>query len=195
MAEESLLSGPLEPTNEGYSIAKIAGLKLCEYLNKQHDLNYFCLMPPNLYGYNDNLDLEKSHVLSALIQKIPILQAGEEVVEVWGSGSKSEREFLFVDDLSDAILFFMKNYDVKKHGTFMNVGANQAISIRELALKIKNITGFKGEIYFNSQKPDGMPKKLMDSKKANQAGWKAKIGLADGLNLTYGWYKKTLNLD
>ena len=89
----------------------------------------------------------------------------------------------------------MKNYDVKKHGTFINVGANQAISIRELALKIKNITGFKGEIYFNSQKPDGMPKKLMDSKKANQAGWKAKIGLADGLNLTYGWYKKTLNLD
>ena len=189
MMEKHLLTGPLEPTNEGYSLAKIAGIKLCEYLNKQYRFNYFCLMPPNLYGFNDSLDLEKSHVLSALISKFHFAKANNQrFVEVWGSG-KSKREFLFVDDFSNAILHFLYSFNPHEHGTFINVGSGKAISIADLAHLIKNIIGYDGNIVFNKDKPDGMPQKLMDSSVAKKMGWQSKIDLSEGIKMTYDWFK------
>lgn len=191
MKEDYLLTGALEPTNEGYSLAKISCIKLCEFMNKQHGLNYFCLMPPNLFGPNDNFDLKTSHVLAALLAKFHEAKTNDhKFVEVWGSG-QSEREFLFVDDLSDAIIFFMNLYDVSKLGSFLNVGSNKAISIYDLSLLVKKITNFQGQIQFNSNMPDGMPKKLMDSSKANSLGWTSSTSLSSGISLAYDWYKST----
>jgi len=194
MKEQYLLTGPFEPTNEGYSIAKISGIKLCEFINRQHGLAYFCLMPPNLYGPNDNFDLKTSHVLSALLRKFDNAKVNNsEFVDVWGSG-RTEREFLFVDDLSDAIIYFMGSYDVSELGPFLNVGSNEAISIHDLSFLIKEITGYSGKIKFNTDMPDGMPKKLMDSSIANSSGWASSTSLLEGINHTYSWYKNSSGL-
>ncbi len=188
MKEEYLLSGKLEPTNEGYAIAKIAGLKLCEYYNKQYGTNFICLMPCNIYGPNDHFELERSHVVSALITKFhSAKEKNEQFVEVWGTG-RVMREFLYVDDLVDAIIFFINKKDWDALSPFINIGSGKDVSIAELAVIIKNIVGYKGEIKFDITKPDGMIKKRLDIKKAKECGWSAKIGLVSGLEKTYNWY-------
>src|SRR3989344_8994433 len=162
MKEELLLSGKLESTNEGYAIAKIAGLKLCEYYNKQYNTNFISLMPCNLYGINDHFELENSHVISALILKFHNAKKKNlTFVDIWGSGN-ARREFLFVDDAADAILYFMLNYDAKDLMPFVNIGYGKDVSIKHLAFMIKDIIGFKGEIKFDASKPEGMLRKLLD---------------------------------
>ena len=232
MDEESLLTGPLEYTNEPYAIAKIAGIKLCESYNLQYGTNFIAVMPTNLYGYNDNFDLEKSHVLPALIRKthlakllsegkkdevirnlgvnIPTGRAGgfakaEEIlgklgvtgkeVEVWGSG-KPRREFLWSEDLAEACVFIMNNRDFKDvsqgldevRNTHINIGTGKDISIKELALLIREIVGFKGDIVFNANKPDGTLKKVTNVTKLNNLGWKHTIDLKEGIKSLYDWY-------
>lgn len=182
LKEEYLLSGFLEPTNEPYAIAKIAGIKLCESYRAQYGSNFISAMPTNLYGPNDNFDLEKSHVLPALIRKFhEAKKNGSPTVEVWGSGSPL-REFLHVDDLADACYFLMQNYDGEQ---FVNVGFGEDISIKDLALLIKDIVGFEGELVWNTDKPDGTPRKLMDDSKMKGMGWSPKIGLAEGIRAVY----------
>jgi GDP-L-fucose synthase len=185
MKEEYLLTGQLEPTNEPYAVAKIAGIKMCESYNRQFGTNYISVMPTNLYGINDNFDLENSHVLPALLRKFHEAKKDNlpEVV-VWGSG-KPRREFMYVDDLADACVFLMNNYNESE---LTNIGIGTDISIRELAILIKEITGFKGEIVFDSSKPDGMLQKLLDVSKLNGLGWQAKVGLPEGIEATYKWY-------
>lgn len=180
--EESLLTGPLESTNEPYAIAKIAGIKLCETYRQQYDANFISAMPTNLYGPNDNYNLNNSHVLPALIRKFHTAKVrNEKQVEVWGSGAPL-REFLHVDDLAEACLFLMDNYSAAQ---YINVGFGEDLSIKDLALQVKDITGFQGEIYFNTSKPDGTPRKLMDSSRLRAMGWQPKIGLADGIRTVY----------
>ncbi len=183
--EEYILSGYLEVTNEPYAIAKIAGIKLCESFYMQYGCNFISAMPTNLYGPNDNYDLNNSHVLPALIRKFheAKLRNDQEVV-VWGSG-KPLREFLHVDDLAEACLMLMKDYNEKN---FLNVGYGDDISIAELAGLVKEITGFKGKIVFDQSKPDGTVRKLMDSSKIHALGWKPKINLRDGISDTYRLY-------
>ena len=190
MKEELLLSGKLESTNEGYAIAKIAGLKLCEYYNKQYNTNFISLMPCNLYGINDHFELENSHVISALILKFHNAKKKNlTFVDIWGSGN-ARREFLFVDDAADAILYFMLNYDAKDLMPFVNIGYGKDVSIKHLAFMIKDIIGFKGEIKFDASKPEGMLRKLLDITKAKKLGWEAKTGLKDGLKKAYDWFIK-----
>lgn len=190
MKEEDLLTGKLEPTNEGYALAKICGLKLCEFYNKQYGTDFINLMPPNIYGVNDHFESEKSHVISALITKFNDANKNKaESVEIWGTGV-SRREFLYVDDAADAMFYFMKNYSAKDISPFVNIGSGEDISIKELAFLIKDMIGYKGELKFDPSKPDGMPKKLLDSSKAADLGWKAKTGLKDGLKNTIDWYLK-----
>lgn len=178
LKEESLLSGYLEETNEPYAIAKIAGIKLCENYRRQYDCDFISAMPTNLYGPNDNYDLSNSHVIPALIKKFLIAsEKGGSSVEVWGSG-KPLREFMHVDDLSDASLFLMKNYSGLE---FVNVGTGVDLSIAELASLIKELTGYKGEVIFNASKPDGTPRKLMDVSKLTSLGWRPSISLNEGL--------------
>jgi GDP-L-fucose synthase len=185
MREEHLLTGFLEPTNEPYAIAKIAGLKLCENYCRQYGVNFISAMPTNLYGINDNFDLANSHVLPALIRKFhEAKQANAEHVEVWGTGS-ALREFLFVDDLADALLFLMQNYDSQD---FINVGTGDEVSIKELALTIKAVVGFAGELKFDPSKPDGTPRKLMDASKITHLGWQPKTSLKEGIEQTYQWF-------
>ncbi|WP_404427711.1 GDP-L-fucose synthase [Ureibacillus chungkukjangi] len=185
MNEESLLSGVLEPTNEPYAIAKIAGIKMCESYNRQYGTNYISAMPTNLYGPNDNFDLETSHVLPALIRKFHEAKiANEPSVEVWGTGSP-KREFLYSDDLADAVVYLMDNYNGNQ---FVNVGVGKDISIKEIAEKIKKVTEFNGEIVFNTSKPDGTPRKLVDVTKLNSLGWEATISLDEGLKKAYEWF-------
>ncbi|MBK7853038.1 MAG: GDP-L-fucose synthase [Bacteroidetes bacterium] len=182
MKEEYLLSGYLEQTNEPYAIAKIAGIKLCEAYRDQYGCNFISAMPTNLYGPNDNYHLEHSHVLPALIRKFHDAKVnGDATVEVWGSGTP-KREFLHVDDLANACVFLMKNYNEKQ---FLNIGFGEDISIAELAQMIMDITGFKGSIVLNTSKPDGTFRKLLDSTRIHQLGWKAEIGLHDGIRNTY----------
>lgn len=182
MKEESLLTGPLEYTNEPYAIAKIAGIKMCDAYRSQYGCHFTSAMPTNLYGPNDNYDLENSHVLPALIRKFHEAKKNDlsEVV-LWGSG-KPLREFMHVDDLADASVFLMKNFD---EAGFINVGSGQEISILELAEVIKNITGFKGEINNDTSKPDGTPRKLMDSTRLTSMGWKPSIDLEAGIRKVY----------
>lgn len=176
--EEYLLSGYLESTNEPYAIAKIAGLKLCESYRKQYGVDMISAMPTNLYGPNDNYDLNNSHVLPALIRKFyEAKQAGKSSVEIWGTGSP-KREFLHVDDLADACVFLMENYSGEQH---VNVGAGEDISIKELATLVKELVGFQGELVFNTEKPDGTPRKLLDVSKLNGLGWKHRIDLRSGI--------------
>ena len=189
MAEDSLLTGELEPTNEPYAIAKIAGIKLCQSYNRQYGTRYISLMPTNLYGPNDNFDLQTSHVLPALIRKFHEAKLeGRSAVEIWGSGSP-RREFLHVDDLADACLFLMLNYEASD---IVNVGVGEDVSIKELALLIKDVVGFGGELTFDRSKPDGTPRKLLDVRKLTALGWKARISLLEGITSTYRWFREHL---
>ena len=187
--EEYILSGYLEETNEPYAIAKIAGIKLCEAFRFQYGCNFISAMPTNLYGPNDNYDLENSHVLPALIRKFhEATLRNENAVTVWGSGNP-KREFLHVDDLAEACLMMMETYDGKD---FLNIGYGDDISIADLASLVKEITGFKGSIVFDISKPDGTVRKLMDSSKIRQIGWKPKIELKVGITETYQQYRREL---
>lgn len=182
MDEAQLLTGPLEPTNEWYAIAKIAGIKLCQACRKQHGCNFISAMPTNLYGPGDNYDLKTSHVIPALIRKIhEAKEAGSPTVEVWGSGNP-RREFLYVDDLADALVFLMKHYDGFEH---INVGVGEDLTIRELAETIKDIVGYKGDLVFDASKPDGPPRKLLDVSTLAGLGWRAGTGLLMGLAKAY----------
>ena len=183
--EEYLLSDYLEKTNEAYALAKIAGLKMCSYYNKQYGTNYISVMPCNLYGINDNFSLENSHVLPALMRKFHEAKIkGESQVTVWGSG-KPLREFLNVDDLADACLFLMDNYE---GNDFFNVGYGEEITIMELAELVKKTVGFAGEIVMDASKPDGTMRKLTDISRIKELGWKPKISLEEGLKETYQWF-------
>jgi GDP-L-fucose synthase len=191
LKEESLLTGLLEPTNEPYAIAKIAGIKLCEAYRDQYGCNFISAMPTNLYGPNDNYDLNNSHVLPALISKFHTAkEENHNSVEVWGTGSPL-REFLHVDDLADACFFLMKNYDEK---LFVNVGTGEDLSIKSLAELVKKTVGFTGELKWNTSKPDGTPRKLMDVGRLYSLGWKHKINLEEGIASVYEEYK-SLNLE
>lgn len=185
MKEEYLMDGKVEPTNEGYAVAKIAGMKLCEMYNKQYGTNYISVMPCNLYGPGDNFNPVRSHVVPGLIRKFHDAKVNNlPSVEVWGTG-KARRELLFTDDLADACLFLLKKY---QGNDFFNVGMGIDITIGELAEIIKDIVGYNGKILFDKTKPDGMPQKLLDITKLKEAGWYYKTGLKDGLKITYQWY-------
>jgi len=193
--EEYLLTDTLEFTNEPYAIAKIAGIKLCESYYRQYGSNFYSVMPTNLYGQHDNFDLQTSHVLPALIRKFHEAKLnntdGSKTVEIWGSG-KPKREFLYVDDLADAIYFLLNNIDAKdlyeNKITHLNICTGEDLTISELAEKIKNVVGFKGEIVYDSSKPDGTPRKLLDVSRINNLGWKHKNSLEEGLKKTYEWF-------
>lgn len=185
--EEYLLSGELEETNYAYAIAKIAGLKMCEAYRKQYGCNFVSLMPTNLYGINDNFDLNTSHVLPALIRKFHDAKINNfSEVEVWGTG-KPRREFLFVDDLAKACIFVMNNQNINE---LVNIGTGTDIEIAQLAELVKKIIGFNGKIIFNTQMPDGTPRKLLDVSKINNFGWKAETKLEQGISRVYEWYIK-----
>ena len=186
ISEDELLTGPLEPTNEWYAIAKIAGIKMCQAYRKQYGFNAISLMPTNLYGIGDNYHLENSHVIPALIRKFhEAKQRGDKSVEVWGTG-KAMREFLDVDDLADAAVFLMENYNDSE---IVNVGTGEDITIAELADIVKDVTGYDGEIIFDTSKPDGTPRKLLDVSKLHGLGWKHKIVLRKGLANAYLWFE------
>jgi GDP-L-fucose synthase len=183
--ETALLSGPLEPTNEAYAIAKIAGIKLCQAFSREYGANFISVMPTNLYGPNDNFDLETSHVLAALLRKAHEAKtSGAREIVVWGSG-KPRREFLHVDDLALACVFLLENYDSPE---IINVGCGEDISIRELAVVICDIVGFEGELAWDATKPDGTPRKLLDITKLRGLGWHPTISLRDGIAQTYDWF-------
>ena len=183
--EEALLTGPLEETNEPYAIAKIAGLKLCEAYRRQYGFDAISLMPTNLYGPGDNFDLESSHVIPALVRKAHEAKVtGASAMTVWGSG-KPRREFLHVRDLADATVFLMANYSEEIP---INVGVGEDVSVRELAELVAEVVGFEGELTFDSSKPDGTPRKVLDVSRLDALGWRAKISLGDGLAETYRWY-------
>jgi nucleoside-diphosphate-sugar epimerase len=196
MPEESLLTGPLEPSNEPYAIAKIAGIKLCESFNRQHGTDFRSVMPTNLYGPNDNFDLETSHVLPAMIRKFHEAHvSGAQSVELWGTGTP-RREFLHVDDLAEACLFVM-SLPRERYGSVtaslrshLNVGTGTDVSIRELAELVRDAVGFRGEITFNSQFPDGTPRKLLDVSRLAALGWVATTTLKKGIAATYAWYRE-----
>jgi GDP-L-fucose synthase len=185
MKEEYLMTGPLEPTNEPYAIAKIAAIKLCRYYNEQYGTNFISVMPTNLYGPEDNFDLETSHVVPALIRKFHEAKAAnQKTVVLWGSGEPF-REFLYVDDLAEACLFLMEKYGPKDIGEFINIGTGEDIRIRDLAALIQKIVGFDGDVINDRTKPDGTPKKLLDISKLVSLGWKPKVRLSEGIRLTY----------
>ena len=189
MKEEYILTGAFEPTNEGYAIAKVAAMKLCEFANRQYGTNFLNLMPCNLYGYGDHFEPERSHAVSALMYKMHKAKEKElPSIEVWGTGI-ARRELLFIDDMVDAMVHFMRHVDAKDIGAFVNVGLGEDVSIRELAGMLRDIVGYPGEILFNPKMPDGMPRKLMDVSRAAQLGWIAKVGIAEGLRRTYEWYR------
>jgi GDP-L-fucose synthase len=193
LKEEYLLTGPLEETNEAYAIAKIAGIRLCKHYNQQYGTNFISVMPTNLYGPNDNFDLETSHVMPALIRKFHEAKVNNEPeVVVWGTG-KPLREFMHVDDMAGACVYLMENYDFSEIGEFVNIGVGEDITISELVELIKEIVGFEGKIKYDTSKPDGTPRKLMDVSRLNGLGWKARISLKDGIKETYEFYTKQLN--
>ena len=186
LVEDALLTGALEPTNEPYAIAKIAGIKLCEAYRDQHGANFISAMPTNLYGPDDNYDLQNSHVVPALLRKFHEAKVnGDPAVTCWGSGSP-RREFLHVDDLAEACLFLMREYDDK---AFVNVGTGEDLPIKELAEKIRDIVGFRGEIVWDTDKPDGTPRKLMNCARIHALGWTHRISLEDGLRAVYEQYR------
>jgi len=183
--EESLLSGPLEPTNEWYAIAKIAGLKLCEALSRQHNVNFIAAMPCNLYGIGDNFDLQTSHVIPALMRKIhEAKKSNVSSVTLWGTGTPL-REFLFVEDVADGLVFVLKNYSGMQA---INLGYGEDLSIAELAKTIARVVGYQGEFVYDTSKPDGTPRKLLDSSVLNKLGWQPKTPLETGLRITYDWF-------
>ena len=188
--EEYLLTGELEKTNIGYAVAKIAGLTMCEMYRKQYGSDFISAMPTNLYGPGDNFHLENSHVLPAMIRKFhDAKESGKGMIELWGSGTPM-REFLYIEDLAEALVFLMKKYNEPE---VINVGAGEDVTIKELAEIIKKIVGFKGEIIWNASKPDGTKRKLLDVSKINNLGWKHKTTLEDGINKTYKWFKTNYN--
>jgi GDP-L-fucose synthase len=194
ISEEELLTGNLEPTNEPYAVAKIAGIKLCENYYRQYGCNFYSVMPTNLYGADDNFDLQSSHVIPALIRKIHEAKINNSPkVILWGTGSP-RREFLYVDDLAQAIVFMMQNIDAddiyRQNISHINIGFGEDIEIKELAELIKEIVGFKGKIEYDTTKPDGMPQKLLNSSRLNNLGWKYNTTLEDGLRKTYKWFKQ-----
>jgi GDP-L-fucose synthase len=185
LKEQYLLSGLLEPTNEPYAIAKIAGITMCQSYNRQYGTNFVSVMPTNLYGPHDNFDAQTSHVLPALIRKMSdAKENGEKSVEIWGTG-KPYREFLHVDDLADACLYVMNHYNDNE---IINIGTGNDLTIMELANLIREIVGYKGELVFNSDMPDGTPRKQLDVSKLSELGWNARISLNTGIENTYSWY-------
>ncbi len=193
MKEEHLLTGPLEPTNEPYALAKIAGIKMCQSYNRQYGTNFIAVMPTNLYGINDNFDLQNSHVLPALLRKFhEAKERGDKQVVCWGTGS-ALREFLYVDDMADGCVFLMRNFDPTKEqnqkgDVFLNLGTGREVSIRELTELIGQVVGYQGEIVWDSTKPDGTPRKLLDVSRMADLGWKYRTELADGVKAVYEWY-------
>jgi GDP-L-fucose synthase len=191
MKEEHLLTGKLEPTNDAYAIAKIAGIIMCKSYNRQHGTNFIAAMPTNLYGPCDNFDLETSHVLPAMIRKFhQAKESSAPSVELWGTG-RPLREFLYVDDLADAALHLINTFDFdpqKPDDLFCNVGVGEDLSIKDLAGLIRKVVGYQGKVVWNSAMPDGTPRKLLDVSRINKSGWKAPTALADGLAQTYQWY-------
>ncbi len=186
--EDALLTGPLEPTNEWYAVAKIAGIKLCQAYRRQYGRRYISIMPCNLYGLNDNFDLSTSHVLPALIRKFHAAKTdGKTEVVVWGTGTPM-REFLYVDDLADAVVFLMDRYDGSEP---INCGAGSDVSIRQLAETVGRVIGFEGKLVFDTSKPDGTPRKLMDSSRLAALGWRPKTGLEEGIRDVYRWFAQT----
>lgn len=189
LTEESLLSGYLEPTNEAYAIAKIAGIELCKFYRRQYGCDFISAMPTNLYGINDNFDLKNSHVLPAMIRKFhEAKNNNSQEVVLWGTGTP-KREFLYVDDLAEACIFLMNNYSSEEH---INVGTGEDLTILELANLVKNIIGYKGNIVHDLSKPDGTPRKIMDVSKINAIGWHASTNLEDGIKRVYNWYINNL---
>jgi GDP-L-fucose synthase len=185
--EEYLLTGSLEPTNEWYAIAKIAGLKMCQAYRRQYGFNAISLMPTNLYGPGDNFDLQNSHVLPALIRRFhEAKQRGDESLSVWGSGTP-RREFLHVDDLADATLYLLRHYDDEG---IVNVGWGEDVTIRELAELVRTVCGYQGRLEFDPSKPDGTPRKLLDTSRLTSLGWRPKITLEAGIRSTYAWYRE-----
>ena len=183
--EDYLLTGALEETNEAYAVAKIAGLEMCKFFKRQYGDNFISCMPTNLYGPNDNFDLQSSHVMPALIRKFHEAKINNsETVEVWGTGTPL-REFLYVDDMADACVFLMENYNGEQH---VNIGTGIEVSIRELAETIKDVVGFNGELVFNTNMPDGTPRKLTTVEKLNGLGWRHNIELREGIELAYNWF-------
>jgi len=188
--EEYLLSGYLEPTNEPYAVAKIAGIKMAQAYNRQYKTNFISVMPTNLYGPNDNFDLKNAHVIPALIRKHHEAKlADAQFVEIWGTG-KPRREFLHVDDLADGCVFLMENYN---SGDIINIGSGEDISIAELAELVRDVVGYKGDFKFNPNMPDGTPRKLLDVSRLTELGWKPSISLAEGLLSTYKWYLENIH--
>jgi GDP-L-fucose synthase len=185
--EEYLLTGPLEPTNEWYAVAKIAGIKMCQAYRREYGLNAICLMPTNLYGPGDNFDLERSHVLPALIRRFHEAQGrGDASVTVWGTGSP-RREFLHVDDLAEAVLYLLQTYDAEP---IVNIGWGEDVTIRELVSLVQAVSGYSGQVLFDASKPDGTPRKLLDTSRLNSLGWRPKIPLRQGIERTYDWFKE-----
>ena len=190
MKEEYFLDGKLEPTNEPYAIAKIGGIKMCQSYNRQYGTNFISVMPTNLYGSGDNFDLKTSHVLPAMIRKFHEAKfSNKPKVLLWGTGAP-RREFLFVDDLADAVVFLMNNYGTGDIGEFINIGTGEDMTIKELANMIKEIVGYKGEIEWDTTKPDGTPRKLLNVDKLHNLGWKHSYSLIEGIRKTYQWYKE-----
>lgn len=188
--ESALLTGPLEPTNDAYAIAKIAGIKLCQAYAKEYGKAFISAMPTNLYGPNDNFDLHTSHVLPALIRKVHEAKASASpTVPIWGTGTP-RREFLHVDDLADACVFLLEHYDSPD---IINIGCGQDVTIRELALTVCEVVGYSGELVFDTSKPDGTPRKLLDMQKLFALGWRPKITLRDGIRSAYEWFLDSLN--
>jgi len=187
MKEEYLLTGPPEPTNEPYAVAKIAGITLCQAYNRQYGTDFICAVPTNAYGPNDNFDPEDSHVIPALLKRFHDARTtGAAEVTIWGTGSPL-REFIYADDLADAFLFLLKNYGGSE---IINIGTEKEISVRELAFLIKDIVGFKGRVLFDRSKPDGAPRKTLDKTRLFVLGWRPEISLSEGLEMTYRWFLK-----
>jgi Nucleoside-diphosphate-sugar epimerases len=187
--EDALLTGPLEETNEAYAIAKIAGLEMCKFYKRQYGDNFISCMPTNLYGPYDNYDLQESHVMPAMIRKFhDAMVNGDPSVELWGTGTPL-REFLYVDDMADACVFLLENYDGEQH---VNIGTGKEVTIKELAETVKRVVGYQGEIVWNSAMPDGTPRKLTDVTKLHNLGWTHKIELEEGVQLAYGWFKENV---
>ncbi|WP_288479648.1 GDP-L-fucose synthase [uncultured Clostridium sp.] len=188
--EEYLLTGSLEETNEAYAIAKISRLEMCKFFKRQYGDNFISCMPTNLYGPNDNFDLKNSHVLPALLRKFHEAKINnKETVEIWGTGTPL-REFLYVDDMADACVFLMENYDGEQH---VNIGTGEEVSIKQLAETIQRVVGFKGKLVFNTEMPDGTPRKLTTVENLNRLGWKYKVNLEEGIKLAYSWFLTNYN--
>ena len=189
MSEEALLTGPLEPTNEWYAVAKIAGIKMCQAYRRQYGCDFIAAMPTNLYGYGDNFDVQQGHVAAALMVRIHrAREEGADSVELWGDGSPL-REFLFVDDLADGLVFLAKTYSGEPH---VNLGSDHEISIRDLAALLADVIGYRGRFRFDTSKPNGTPRKIMDNSRINAMGWTAPTPLREGFERTYRWYVENL---